>query len=801
MGLAQRAVGGGGQSADNRAAGRSRKSGRHMPQQYTIVDVQELDHREPSKALKTFSIEKPERIEKCDVLIVGGSLGGVSAAMNVLMPSRPGENGLEFSRLQQGRKLKVILTEETDWIGGQATSQGVSALDENWLVESSGATRDYQRWRSMIRRYYLTECKLAPSIGNIDRFNPGNCWVSRLSFEAKLGLDQLAEMLKPAVDARQLQILCRHKPVYVQTEKVGKSKRIKSVVMADLDAGTTIEFRPRIIIDATELGDLLPLAELDYVKGVEAKDETGEDHAPEKADPENVQDIVFPFVIELGDPHFVEPVDEPDEYEEFKSKGKLSLLGYKMFEPKIVMTKDGSERELLPFWTYRRLIAAENFKDPRYPNDLSMINWEANDFRGESIIDVDPELLAKRLARAKSLSLSFFLWLQTEAPRDEGGVGYPEFKLRHELLGSADGLSKFPYIRESRRIKAETTIVEKDIGANYNPGARARLFDDTVGIGYYPIDIHGKQTAGAAQETKPFQIPLGALIPRDCINLLPACKNIGTTHITNGAYRLHPIEWAIGTASGALGRLSLLQGKPIRRFFQESELRLELQKHLIESGSPLFWFDDVPTWHEHFVEIQLLAVAGLMRSDDQDSLSFQPLRGIKRREAARLIRAVYAEAKYSRMPLNDVADNDPDVENLAFAVHKGLLQTDEQGDVRPDDLLTIEELHDLAQQQLVRLPRHKIVFVEAISPERLSSNAAECVTRSEFAMWLALVIDYKKAWLKIDRSIAGTASENNSTAPGSIFKSAGRAGDAGSGSDSSRAKTRKGTRDLPVSAP
>jgi hypothetical protein len=35
-------------------------------------------------------------------------------------------------------------------------------------------------------------------------------------------------------------------------------------------------------------------------------------------------------------------------------------------------------------------------------------------------------------------------------------------------------------------------------------------------------------------------------------NLLPANKNIGTTHITNGCYRLHPVEWSIGEAVGCL---------------------------------------------------------------------------------------------------------------------------------------------------------------------------------------------------------------------------------------------------------
>ena len=55
----------------------------------------------------------------------------------------------------------------------------------------------------------------------------------------------------------------------------------------------------------------------------------------------------------------------------------------------------------------------------------------------------------------------------------------------------------------------------------------------------------------------PFQIPLGRLIPRRVENLLPACKNLGTTHITNGCYRLHPVEWAIGEAAGALAAFCL----------------------------------------------------------------------------------------------------------------------------------------------------------------------------------------------------------------------------------------------------
>src|SRR3979490_2587085 len=93
----------------------------------------------------------------------------------------------------------------------------------------------------------------------------------------------------------------------------------------------------------------------------------------------------------------------------------------------------------------------------------------------------------------KNLSLGFFYWLQTEALRDDGGKGYPELFLRTDVLGTSDGLAKYPYIRESRRIKAEHIIVEQDIAAATNPGARSRLSADSVGIGLYPIDIHGEQ--------------------------------------------------------------------------------------------------------------------------------------------------------------------------------------------------------------------------------------------------------------------------------------------------------------------
>jgi hypothetical protein len=126
----------------------------------------------------------------------------------------------------------------------------------------------------------------------------------------------------------------------------------------------------------------------------------------------------------------------------------------------------------------------------------------------------------------------------------------------------------------------------------------SELFRDSVGIGYYRIDLH-PSTAGRSYvdvDCFPFQIPLGALIPRDGDNLIAGCKNIGTTHITNGAYRLHPVEWSIGEAAGALAVLSLDRRVPPAEIWHDHALTRELQSILSERlGIALAWSDDIRT--------------------------------------------------------------------------------------------------------------------------------------------------------------------------------------------------------------
>jgi hypothetical protein len=165
-------------------------------------------------------------------------------------------------------------------------------------------------------------------------------------------------------------------------------------------------------------------------------------------------------------------------------------------------------------------------------------------------------------------------------------------------MGTEDGMAKYPYIRESRRIKAKFTVLEEHVGAENRKlvagekeGLKAADFFDSVGIGYYHIDLH-PSTGGNNYidfPSLPFQIPLGALLPQRMNNLLPANKNIGTTHITNGCYRLHPVEWSIGEAVGMLISFANKKQVPCGAVRENRELLSEYQSMLHSQGVETKW--------------------------------------------------------------------------------------------------------------------------------------------------------------------------------------------------------------------
>lgn len=485
-----------------------------------------------------------------EILIIGGSTGGVAAAL---------------AALRLGRR--VILTEETDWIGGQLTNQGVPPDENPWIDRKGvGCTASYRQFRDRIRDYYRRNYPLKQSVKDNPFFNPGMGNVSPLCHEPRIGLAVLYEMLMPYIASQQLELMLNTIAVNAETD----GDKVRSVTVQDTNTDAMTVISAPYILDATELGDLLELAQIEHVTGAESQAQTGEPHALEgDPDPLDQQSHSWTFVLDYH-PAEDHTIDKPATYDFWRNyKADFwpnELLSWTTSDPETlapitrpIFTAPTDDRQADDLWHFRRIVYRQYYPEGFHKSDVVVVNWPQIDYWLGQLVGVSDEERKKHLAGARELSLSMLYWMQAEAPRYDTGYGYPGLRLRGDIYGTHDGLAKYPYIRESRRIQAEFTVLEQHVGVEARGNLKgAEPFDDSVGIGSYRIDLHPSYRRNYVDITNwPHQIPLGALIPVRCENVLPAGKNLGVTHITNGCYRLHPIEWNIGEAAGALSAYCL----------------------------------------------------------------------------------------------------------------------------------------------------------------------------------------------------------------------------------------------------
>lgn len=528
-----------------------------------------------------------------DVLVVGGGLGGVAAALGAL---------------RRGRR--VYLTDEYDWLGGQLTSQAVPPDEHSW-VEQFGVTRSYRHLRDGIRQYYRDNYPLTEEARKRPQLNPGAGHVSKLCHEPRVAVAVIDSMLMPYVGSGRLVVKKHTKAVACQMEQ----DAIRSVSFRHLQTRDTFTVHASYVIDATELGDLLPMTNTPYVTGFESKNDTGEPSAPNDAQPTNSQAVSITFAIDHID-GVDNTIPKPAAYDHWRACHPdfwgAPLLGLKAPHPR---TLEITERAFTPnpnddpalvfadqrrgggdmnLWTFRRIAAKDNFVPGAYESDICLVNWPMIDYFEKPIIDVSEEDLETRLSEAASLSYSMLYYLQTECPRADGkGTGYPGLRLRGDITGTEHGLAMAPYVRESRRIRAMTTVVEQDLSLSVRGDKGARHYPDSIGVGMYRIDLHPSTGGDNYIDVAccPFEIPLGALIPPTRPNLLAGCKNIGTTHITNGCYRLHPVEWNIGEAAGLLAAHCLDNGLTPQEVQSRPELFEKFHEIVVKEGIETSWPD------------------------------------------------------------------------------------------------------------------------------------------------------------------------------------------------------------------
>lgn len=552
-----------------------------------------------------------------EVLIAGGGTGGVAAAL---------------ACAQAG--AKCVLVESTDWIGGQLTSQAVPP-DENRWIEDFGGTLAYRSMRAQVRAWYRAHRRLIPAARDNPRLNPGNGWVSHLCAEPRVFHAALSELLAPHVTAGRVQIVLNHEPIAAST----LGDRISSVTFRNTLSDAPVTYAADYFLDATEYGDLYPLAGVEHAVGAEGRAEYQELHAPALADPRDQQACSWCFAVEHrpGEDHTIAKPPQYDFWRNFipqMSPDEQPWTG-PLFSW-TVPSHNQEGRRTFPFipwpaecppnvwdmWRYRRITDASLYEGqlsalpgsppsgavgyPEHP-DVCLVNWVQMDYWLKPLLGVDAAARAQALAEARAQSLCLFYWLQTEAPHHGGDrLGFPGLRLRGEELGTADGFAKHVYVREPYRLRARTMVTEGHIGTAQRTAegkspppnhdiphqfGLAEPFPDSVGIGHYTLDLHPSCSGrnSVYVPAAPFRIPLGSLIPVRVRNLIAAGKGIGVTHITNGCYRMHHTEWNIGEAAGTLAAWCVAHQLEPHAVHSDRARLAAFQAALQSRGVPLKW--------------------------------------------------------------------------------------------------------------------------------------------------------------------------------------------------------------------
>lgn len=542
-----------------------------------------------------------------DIIIAGAGTGGISAAIQAASMG-----------------AEVLIVEPSNMLGGQAIAAGVSNMDD-LSAQQSGIYADFM---SRVEEYYSARGK---SIGT-SYWDPRN-----LAFEPHIGRKILQEMAKgedapDIVYNSEVVGVGREEVISVSGENVSEAPRVHSAIIRTPDGMKNITCK--IIIDATEYGDILPLAGADY--------RAGNSITPNINPSAMIQDITWTAVIRKypgGIPEHLKPKSPLPGYD-------MARVNYANYVARNGSTFRGEYPVKLPVDfiahnVYRGLpdsFTPGNFDatPENWPNITKCsVNW-GNDFPGQQKLGdkyglpssyLEDRNLRKRLERdALIKTLHFIYYIQNELGEswsvDENE--YDELQeaakdLPEEWKIIARHLPPVPYVRESRRGVGDKTLSSHELYENslsYKEGKNNNEFQDAIAIGCYHLDLHHTdidadmesnlgEKAAYIESHRPrgnFQVPMNILIPRNVDGLILAEKNLSMSRLVAGALRLQPITMMTGQAAGALAAIAVSQNVQPRNV-----KAVHVQSALLNSGVnlSLCMYSDVPPEHKYYRDIQL----------------------------------------------------------------------------------------------------------------------------------------------------------------------------------------------------
>ncbi|MUG91577.1 FAD-dependent oxidoreductase [Scytonema sp. UIC 10036] len=454
-----------------------------------------------------------------DVLVVGGGTGGTAAAIQAAR-----------------RGAKTILVSEFSWLGGMLTTAGVSAPDGNEL----------EAFQTGLWGAFIKQLQLRQPMG-LD-----NSWVSFFSYDPRVGAEIFADWVQ---ELPNLLWIAERTPL----EVIQQNNCVGGVRFADFTV------KAKVTLDATELGDLLALAEVPCRWGWELRSEWGEISAPAS----------FNHLTEKY------PVQAPTWVVVMQDFGES-------IAPEIPSAPNDEPSQFTGAWDD---YGAEQFLNyGRLPGGLFMINWpiNGNDYgHGVERVIASPEMRREFLQECLWHSQNFARFIQNQLgsryglangifpqspiqnPKSKTQNLFSQSKIQNpksKIQNLTSAFALHPYYRESRRLVGVTTIREQDI-LPIAGGRVAPLHEDAIAIGNYANDHHYPGVKfellpksirwGGRWTGTPFTIPYRCLVPIKTDGLLVCEKNISVSHIANGSTRLQPVVMGIGQAAGMAAALCI----------------------------------------------------------------------------------------------------------------------------------------------------------------------------------------------------------------------------------------------------
>jgi hypothetical protein len=540
------------------------------------------------------------RHENYDVVVVGGSSGGIGAAIGA-------------ARLG----VSVALIEDTPVLGGMLAN-GISNIDSYSYESQCGL---FEEFREAVRKHYEPLFQTDPFFKLAVGMRPhmdGRSFAAHEPHRGGRWEPHVADRILKALAARHANLKVFYRRFATRTLMQGR--RVVGVA-TDTDAGDPIEFHARAVVDATHEADVAAWAGAAFRTGREPRSEL-EPHAGQ-----------IRFFNHTGE--FLPGSSGRQDQAMVSSGLRLCIQNYpqEAGDAHVLKTPPpGYDKEKYINTAYRGAPGVPHGKAEMNVNpigsELQVINWNwAEATRADR---------KKIYETYKNHALGFLYYLQHER-------GFTHLGLPADEFTDNDFVPYRIYIRESRRIVGDELMTEADINPFINgTGLTPALRKNSIGIGHYPIDSKpvlpksdlstpdkGEGDFFLVNVATAFQVPYGALLPKDVEGLLVPV-GLSATHVAFSSIRMDPTWMALGQAAGVAAALSV-QRKVVPRALPVADL----QRALVEQKLKVAFYWDVDAAHPAFAAIQLLTVRGIATGDAQRC--FRPDAPLPRADAAQMV--------------------------------------------------------------------------------------------------------------------------------------------------------------------